>query len=132
MGKRRRAREAALQILYLLDTHALIYQMFHAVPPMTAPDGRPTNAVFGVTRDLLNIAEEVKPTYLLSTFDTPEPTFRNELCPDYKAHRDPPPVGHSSSWRMKAATESRVAAGDSRWGEWPTPGSSGRRWTRKR
>src|SRR3954468_8137140 len=77
--------------LYLLDTHALIYQMFHAVPPMTAPDGRPTNAVFGVTRDLLNIADEVKPTYLLSTFDPPEPTFRNEICADYKAHREPPP-----------------------------------------
>jgi len=77
--------------LYLLDTHALIYQMFHAVPPMTAPDGRPTNAVFGVTRDLLNICDEVKPTYLLSTFDTPEPTFRNQICADYKAHREPPP-----------------------------------------
>lgn len=76
--------------LYLLDTHGLIHQMFHAVPPMTAPDGRPTNAVFGVTRDLLNIADEVKPTYLLSTFDTPEPTFRNAICADYKAHREPP------------------------------------------
>jgi DNA polymerase-1 len=76
--------------LYLLDTHGLIHQMFHAVPPMTAPDGRPTNAVFGVTRDLLNIADEVKPTYLLSTFDTPEPTFRNEIYPEYKAHREPP------------------------------------------
>src|SRR5918993_173859 len=58
---------------------------------MTSPDGRPTNAVFGVTRDLLNIAEEVRPTYLLSTFDCQEPTFRNEICPDYKAHRAPPP-----------------------------------------
>jgi DNA polymerase I len=77
--------------LYLLDSHALIYQMFHAVPQMTSPDGRPTNAVFGVTRDLLNICDEVKPTYLLSTFDTPEPTFRNAICADYKAHREPPP-----------------------------------------
>ncbi|HEX3150411.1 MAG TPA: DNA polymerase I [Gemmataceae bacterium] len=77
--------------LYLLDSHALIYQMFHAVPPMTSPDGRPTNAVFGVTRDLLNICDEVKPTYLLSTFDRHEPTFRNEIFPEYKAHRDPPP-----------------------------------------
>ena len=77
--------------LYLLDTHALIYQMFHAVPQMTAPDGRPTNAVFGVTRDLLSISEDTKPTYLLSTFDTPEPTFRNELYPEYKAHRTPAP-----------------------------------------
>lgn len=77
--------------LYLLDSHALIYQMFHAIPAMSAPDGRPVNAVFGVTRDLMNIADEVKPTYLLSTFDTPEPTFRNEIFPEYKAHRDPPP-----------------------------------------
>ncbi|HVK14458.1 MAG TPA: hypothetical protein VM597_37310, partial [Gemmataceae bacterium] len=69
--------------LYLLDTHALIYQMFHAVPPMSAPDGRPTNAVFGVTRDLLNICDDVKPTYLLSTFDRHEPTFRNEFYPEY-------------------------------------------------
>jgi DNA polymerase-1 len=77
--------------LYLIDSHALIYQMFHAIPTMTSPDGRAVNAVFGVTRDLLTIAEEVKPTYLLSTFDTPEPTFRNELYPDYKAHRAPMP-----------------------------------------
>lgn len=77
--------------LYLIDSHALIYQMFHAIPPMSAPDGRPVNAVFGVTRDLINISEDIRPTYLLSTFDTPEPTFRNELDPEYKAHREPPP-----------------------------------------
>jgi DNA polymerase-1 len=64
--------------------------MFHAIPQMTAPDGRPTNAVFGVTRDLISIFEDVRPTYLLCAFDTPEPTFRNELFPDYKAHRPPP------------------------------------------
>ncbi len=77
--------------LYLIDSHALIYQMFHAIPAMTSPDGRPVNAVFGVTRDLINISEDIRPTYLLSTFDTPEPTFRNELDPQYKAHREPPP-----------------------------------------
>jgi DNA polymerase I len=77
--------------LYLIDSHALIFQMFHAIPAMTSPNGRPVNAVFGVTRDLMNIADEVKPTYLLSTFDTPEPTFRNELYPAYKAQRPPPP-----------------------------------------
>src|SRR5262245_62768423 len=77
--------------LYLLDTHALIYQMFHAVPQMTAPDGRPINAVFGVTRDLLDIVENVRPTYLLCAFDRPEPTFRNTLYPEYKAPPPPPP-----------------------------------------
>ena len=76
--------------LYLLDTHALIFQMFHAIPQMTAPDGRPTNAVFGVTRDLISIHEDIKPTYLLCAFDTEAPTFRTTLYPDYKAHRPPP------------------------------------------
>ncbi|MSR54785.1 MAG: DNA polymerase I [Gemmataceae bacterium] len=77
--------------LYLLDSHALIFQMFHAIPQMSAPDGRPTNAVFGVTRDLISICDDVKPTYLLATFDTPEPTFRNEIYPAYKAQRPPAP-----------------------------------------
>src|SRR5262245_38313665 len=78
--------------LYLLDTHALIFQMFHAIPQMNAPDGRPTNAVFGVTRDLIAIHEDIQPTYLLCAFDTAAPTFRTTLYPDYKAHRpDPSP-----------------------------------------
>src|SRR5262245_61168936 len=76
--------------LYLLDTHALIFQMFHAIPQMTAPDGRPTNAVFGVTRDLITIHEDTRPTYILCAFDTEAPTFRTEFFPDYKAHRQPP------------------------------------------
>jgi len=76
--------------LYLLDTHALIFQMFHAIPQMTAPDGRPTNAVFGVVRDLIAIHEDTQPTYLLCAFDTEAPTFRTALYPDYKAHRPPP------------------------------------------
>ena len=41
--------------LYLLDAHGLIFQMFHGVGPMSAPDGRPTNAVFGVTRRLMSL-----------------------------------------------------------------------------
>ena len=58
---------------------------------MTGPDGRPTNALFGFTRDLFFIRDELKPTYLLCAFDLPGPTFRSELYPDYKAHRPPPP-----------------------------------------
>ncbi|MEZ6140365.1 MAG: DNA polymerase I [Zavarzinella sp.] len=77
--------------LYLVDTHALIFQMFHAIPPMNAPDGRATNAVFGVTRDLFYLYEQVKPTYLLCTFDREEPTFRDELEPSYKKNRPPTP-----------------------------------------
>ena len=75
----------------LVDAHALVFQSFHAIPAMTGPDGRPTNALFGFTRDLFFLRDELKPAYLLCAFDLPEPTFRSDLYPDYKAHRPPPP-----------------------------------------
>src|SRR6516165_1366376 len=75
----------------LVDAHALVFQSFHAIPAMTGPDGRPTNALFGFTRDLFLLRDEMRPTYLLCAFDRPEPTFRSDLYPDYKAHRPPPP-----------------------------------------
>ena len=76
------------ETLVLVDAHALIFQLFHAIPAMTGPDGRPTNALFGFARDLLFLRDELKPTYLVCAFDTPEPTFRSALYPEYKArHR---------------------------------------------
>jgi DNA polymerase-1 len=77
--------------LYLLDAHGLIFQMFHGVGPMSAPDGRPTNAVFGVTRALMSLYDRGA-EYLIAALDCAEPTFRNTLDVNYKAHRDPPPA----------------------------------------
>jgi DNA polymerase-1 len=76
--------------LYLLDAHGLIFQMFHGVGPMSAPDGRPTNAVFGVTRALMSLYDKGA-DYLIATLDTAGPTFRDSIIDTYKAHRDPPP-----------------------------------------
>jgi DNA polymerase-1 len=76
--------------LYLLDAHGLIFQMFYGVGPMTAPDGRPTNAVFGVARALMNLYDR-RADYLIATLDHAEPTFREKIDASYKAHRDPPP-----------------------------------------
>ena len=77
--------------LYLLDAHGLIFQMFFGLKGgMTAPDGRPTNAVFGVTRALMDLYDRGA-DYLIATLDHKDPTFRNTLDPNYKAHRDPPP-----------------------------------------
>jgi DNA polymerase I len=76
--------------LYLLDAHGLIFQMFYGVGPMTAPDGRPTNAVFGVTRSLMNLYDR-RADYLIATLDHAEPTFREKIDANYKAHRAPPP-----------------------------------------
>ncbi|MFO0936673.1 MAG: DNA polymerase I [Gemmataceae bacterium] len=77
--------------VYVLDSHGLIFQMFHGVPAgMTAADGRPTNAVFGVTRAIMDLYDHGA-HYLLAAFDLPGPTFRNEIDPEYKAHRPPVP-----------------------------------------
>src|SRR5437016_3748294 len=64
--------------------------MYHGMPPMSAPDGRPTGAVFGVTRALMSLYE-LGAEYLVAAFDLPGPTFRNELDANYKAHRPPVP-----------------------------------------
>ena len=77
--------------LYIVDAHSLIFQVFHAIPEMSAPDGRPTNAVFGFIRDILYLAEDKKPDYFVVAFDPPGPTFRDAIYPDYKAHRPPMP-----------------------------------------
>jgi DNA polymerase-1 len=74
----------------LLDAHGLIFQMYYGVGPMSAPDGRPTNAVFGVTRSLMNLYDRGA-DYLIATLDHGEPTFRVAIDGNYKAHRDPPP-----------------------------------------
>jgi DNA polymerase-1 len=76
--------------VYLLDTHGMVFQMYHGLPPMTAPDGRAVNAVFGVTRAIMDLYDHGA-EYLLATFDTPEKTFRDHLFAEYKGHRDPPP-----------------------------------------
>ncbi|WP_088254461.1 DNA polymerase I [Fimbriiglobus ruber] len=76
--------------LYVLDAHGLIFQMFHGIPAMSAADGRPTNAVFGVTRALMNLYDHGA-EYLIAALDRKEPTFREDLYKEYKAHRPPPP-----------------------------------------
>ena len=58
---------------------------------MTASDGsRRRNAVFGVTRSLMNLYDR-RADYLIATLDHADPTFREKIDANYKAHRDPPP-----------------------------------------
>ena len=65
--------------LYLLDAHGLIFQMFHGIQSgMSSADGRPTNAVFGVTRALMSLYDRGA-DYLIAALDRAEPTFRVAL-----------------------------------------------------
>ncbi|MEY3173201.1 MAG: hypothetical protein RLZZ436_1115 [Planctomycetota bacterium] len=72
--------------LYIIDTFSLMFQVFHAIPAMTGTRGQPTNAVFGMTRDLFAILE-LKPTHLICAIDSPGMGKREEIYPEYKAHR---------------------------------------------
>ncbi|MGH7789950.1 MAG: DNA polymerase I [Candidatus Binatia bacterium] len=73
--------------LYLVDGSSYIYRAFFALPPLTGPNGLPTNAVFGVTTMLLKLLAEAKPDYATIVFDAPGGTFRDDLYADYKAQR---------------------------------------------
>ncbi len=75
------------QTVWVLDSHSLIHQVFHALPEMTSPKGEPVGAVFGFTRDLLFLLEEKKPDYLFCAFDLPGPTFRHAMYDQYKIQR---------------------------------------------
>lgn len=77
--------------LIVIDLFSLIFQVFHAIPEMTSPAGVPTNAVFGLTRDILMLQKEKRPNYLIVACDSPGPGRREELYPAYKEHRSPMP-----------------------------------------
>ncbi len=73
--------------VWAIDTLSRVYQLFHALPEMSSPDGTPVSAVYGLARDLLDIVEKKKPDYLFCAMDAPGPTFRHERFEAYKATR---------------------------------------------
>jgi DNA polymerase-1 len=76
----------------LLDGNSLTYRAFFALPTdMATASGQVTNAVFGFTSMLLNLIKDQDPDGVVVAFDRPEPTFRHEMLPEYKAQRDPTP-----------------------------------------
>ena len=77
--------------LILIDGSGFIFRAFHALPPMTRPDGTPVNAVFGFTNMLAKLMKEHVGTHLAVIFDAGRVTFRNRLYDAYKAQRPPPP-----------------------------------------
>ncbi len=73
--------------LVLIDGNAILHRAFHALPPLTNKKGEMTNAVYGFVSIILKVIEDLKPTHLAVCFDTPKPTFRNELFKAYQIHR---------------------------------------------
>jgi len=81
--------------VYLVDGSGFIFRAYHALPPLTRPDGMPVGAVMGFCNMLVKLLRDMRdgdrPTHLAVIFDAGRRTFRNDIYPDYKAHRPPPP-----------------------------------------
>jgi len=78
--------------LIVVDAMAHIYQAFYAIRGLTAPDGRPVNAVYGFARMIESLRRDYAPDYLVVAFDMRVKLKRAEIYPEYKANRDPMPA----------------------------------------
>lgn len=77
--------------LYLIDISSFIFRAFYAVRELTAPDGTPVNAVYGVASMISKLLEEVDPKFVAIVYDSKEASFRKEMYGEYKANRVEPP-----------------------------------------
>ena len=73
--------------LMIIDGNSIMNRAFYGIRMLNAPDGTPTNAVFGFLTTLKMLLDDVKPQYLCVCFDLPAPTHRHEKYEDYKAQR---------------------------------------------
>ncbi len=83
------------QHLYLVDGSSYIFRAYHRLPPLTNPAGVPVGAVYGYTTMLWKLADDLNkadgPTHMAVILDASGKSFRNDIFPDYKANRPPPP-----------------------------------------
>jgi DNA polymerase-1 len=77
--------------VFLIDGSGYIFRAFHALPPLTRADGTPVNAVLGFTNMLLKLVSDTDAEYIAVLFDAARKNYRNDIYPEYKAHRPPPP-----------------------------------------
>ena len=77
--------------LMILDGNSIVNRAFYGVRMLTAPDGAPTNGVYGFVAILQKLLDEQRPDSVCVAFDVHAPTFRHEAFADYKAQRRPMP-----------------------------------------
>ena len=90
-----RAMNETRKTLLLVDGSSYLYRAFHAMPDLRAVPGDPSSPATGAIRGMINMMQslrkEVPADYAACVFDASGPTFRDEIYPDYKAHRSPMP-----------------------------------------
>jgi len=77
--------------LVLVDGSSYLFRAYHSPPHLTNAEGMATGAVYGVVNMLKSLLTQFDPSHIAVIFDAKGPTFRNEMYPDYKAHRPPMP-----------------------------------------
>ena len=76
--------------LLIVDGFYFLYRNFYGIPHRYNSDGMNVNALEGFSYSLQRAKREYKYTHTVVVLDSPEPTFRHQLCPDYKADRTVP------------------------------------------
>lgn len=76
----------------VIDGSSYLYRAFHALPPLTNSKGVPTGAAYGVINMLRTLLNQYQPVHIAMVFDAKGKTFRDDLYPEYKAHRPPMPT----------------------------------------
>jgi len=71
----------------IIDGNALLHRAWHAIPLLTSEKGEVVNAVYGFTMTLMKVLKDIRPTYIVVTFDRKAPTFRHKAYAAYKATR---------------------------------------------
>ena len=89
--------------IIIIDGSGYIFRAYYAIQRLSTSQGFPTNAIFGFVNMLMRVLEVEKPRKLVIVFDTPKPTFRKEIFPEYKANRSAPP----EDWWRKFRTSKR-------------------------
>ncbi len=90
-GAKQKPAAAGAKRVYLIDGSGFIFRAYHALPPLTRPDGTPVGAVLGFVNMLLRLLGDAKADHVAVIFDTSRQSFRNEIFPEYKAHRPDAP-----------------------------------------
>lgn len=88
------AADAPPQRLVILDGHAIIFRAYYAMrEPLTVKStGEVVSAVYGFANTLLAVLDDLQPTHIALALDVDDgTTFRRDLDPNYKAHRDAMP-----------------------------------------
>ncbi len=73
--------------LLLIDGNAIVHRAYHALPPLTAPDGTVINAMYGFFSMFFTVISDLQPEYVIVSFDISAPTYRQAMYAGYHAHR---------------------------------------------